>query len=287
MATHKLISSRSPASGLISDLISGLISGVPVFLYHDICAASTRDRYSLPLVTFREHLSFLSRQNFAVEDLSALAVAAAANIARRVVLTFDDGLSSNYERAFPALLEHGFTATFFVTNSLLGTPGYLTSPQLREMSAAGMSFGSHGLEHIDYSGLAPAIAQRELQCSRQSLEDALGKPISAFAAPYGFMGRSLISAVQQAGFQQLCSSNPWLASPGSTVVSRLAIYCGTDLPRFSALAVHSPLPLLARATRNALLYLPKHILLRLSPQRLGVQVKDVKAKPVQVREEIE
>jgi len=275
MATHKLISSRFP--------VSGLISGIPVFLYHDICATSTtRDRYSLPLATFREHLSFLRQQNFAVADLSTLAAASDPNINSRIVLTFDDGLSSNYLRAFPALLEHGFTATFFVTNSLLDTPGYLTSPQLREMSAAGMSFGSHGCEHIDYSGLAPAIAQRELQHSRLSLEDALGKPVSAFAAPYGFIGRSLISAARHAGFQQICSSDPWLASTGSTVVSRLAIYRGTDLPRFSALATHSPLPLLARAARNALLYLPKQILLRCAPQRLGVNVK-----PVQVREEIE
>jgi peptidoglycan/xylan/chitin deacetylase (PgdA/CDA1 family) len=259
MAAHELISARIA------------IAGVPVFMYHDVCAGSTAgDRYTLPLRRFAEQLSFLCAQGFAVEDLPALAGSANG---RRVVLTFDDGLCSHYERVFPALLEGGLTATFFVTTALLGSPGYLSWSQVREMSAAGMTIGSHGREHIDYCGLEAAAAQRELYGSRLALEDALGRPAFTFSAPYGFLSHSLITSARQAGFHWICSSNPWLASAETDVVPRLAVYHDTDLARFSALALGSALPLLGRRARNALVYLPKELLRRGAPELLGVQVR--------------
>jgi peptidoglycan/xylan/chitin deacetylase (PgdA/CDA1 family) len=250
------------------------VPGTPVFLYHDVspCPAS-EDRYAVNEANFREHLSFLRAQGFAVADLPALMETATG---RRAIITFDDGLGSHYGCVFPALLDHGFTATFFVSTALIDSPGYVSWSQLREMSSAGMTIGSHGREHVDYSALGSTLATRELAQSRMALEDALGKPAATFSAPYGFLNRSLIESARQAGFSWICSSHPWLASAASAPlgrpISRLAIYKNTDLRAFSELANGSALPLLARRARNAVLYLPKQFLLRTSPQRLGVRV---------------
>jgi peptidoglycan/xylan/chitin deacetylase (PgdA/CDA1 family) len=213
----------------------------------------------------REQLSFLRNQKFCVENLPTPAGEASG---RSAVLTFDDGVSSHYESVFPTLLEYGLTGTFFVTTALTGSTGYLNWNQLREMSAAGMTIGSHGRDHIDYSRLQPAIALRRLQDSRLELEDELGVPVSSFAAPYGALGSSLIKAVRRAGFQRIYSSTPWLASGDSAVISRLAIYRDTDIQRFSTLATRSVFPLLARRTRSVFLYLPKQLVLRACPERL-------------------
>jgi peptidoglycan/xylan/chitin deacetylase (PgdA/CDA1 family) len=260
MAAHELISPRFR------------IPGVPVFMYHNICADSdSGDRYAVPRAMFCEHLSLLGEQGFGVEDLPAL-----AEVSRgpRAILTFDDGLSSHYERVLPALLERGLTATFFVTTGRLGTPGFLSWSQLREMSAAGMTIGSHGLEHIDYCAMQAAAARRELHDSRVALEDGLGRPASTFSAPYGFLNRWVIESARQAGFDWICSSLPWLASGRARVVPRLAIYHDTDARRFAALADRSALPILARGARNALLYLPKLVMRRSAPKLLGVQVRE-------------
>ncbi len=258
MAANHLISSRFA------------VRGVPVFMYHDVCAAPrSDDRYTTPLPVFRKHLGFLREQGFAVEQLPALYEKTEE---RSVVLTFDDGLASHYEHVLPALLEDGREATFFVTTALVDSPGYLTWKQLREMSAAGMTIGSHGREHIDYSGVPAATAERELRRSRMELEDNLGKPALTFSAPYGFLNRSLIEGAQCAGFRWICSSRPWVATADCAVISRLAVYNDTDLLRFSALATRSAFPLLARRARNAFLYVPKELLKRTSPERLGVEV---------------
>jgi peptidoglycan/xylan/chitin deacetylase (PgdA/CDA1 family) len=242
------------------------VPGIPVFMYHDICAGSaSEDRYTLPLARFSEHLAFLYGNGFAAKDLPALAEGCGA---RSVVLTFDDGLAGQYECAFPALLERGMTATFFVSSALVGSPGYLSWSKMREMSKAGMIFGSHGREHIDYSSVEATTVRRELHRSRAELEDGLSKGASTFSAPYGSLNRMLIECAREAGFRWICSSHPWVASTDSTLVPRLAIYRDTDLPRFSALANKSALPLLARRARNALLQLPKQVLSRTWPERL-------------------
>ena len=45
------------------------------------------------------------------------------------VLTFDDGLSSDYEIAFPNLVAKGLTGTFFVTVGNVGSSMYVTPVQ--------------------------------------------------------------------------------------------------------------------------------------------------------------
>lgn len=258
MAAHQLIAPRLA------------VSGVPVFMYHDLCASPvTRERYTTPLPVFREHLAFLREQKFVVRQLSDFA---AELRERSAVLTFDDGLASQYELALPALLEQRVSATFFVNAALVNSPGYLTASQLREMRAGGMTIGSHGHRHIDYTGLPVAIAQSELLRSRTELENFLGAPVTTLSAPYGLWNRSLTLAARNAGFRHICSSQPWLAVPNADTISRLAVYCDTSLAEFSALAMRSAWPLLVRRTRSILIHLPKRILLRTSPRKLGVNV---------------
>ena len=247
MAAHRMISPLFP------------FRGVPVFMYHNVCSDSTSgERYTTPLPVFREHLSFLREQEFCVLPVSGLQEGPCG---RNAILTFDDGLASHYELAFPALMEQRMSATFFVTTALVDAPGYVTWSQLREMSAAGMTIGSHGLEHIYYPVLPPAKAERELHTSRMTLEDRLGVPVSTFSATFGSLDRSLTDTAQRAGFRWICSSRPWLAKADANVISRLAVYCDTDLAQFCALATGKAFPLLARGARHALLQIPKRILL--------------------------
>lgn len=246
------------------------LAGVPVFMYHDLCASPTADeRYTTPLPKFRSHLRFLQEQQFAVRQLPEFATEPAA---RSVVLTFDDGLANHYQLALPALIEQGMCATFFVTTALVGAAGYLTWLQLREMSAAGMIIGSHGHRHIDYTGLPIFAAQSELQRSRDELEEHLGKQATTFSAPYGFLSPAITEAAHNAGFRHIFSSLPWLATREAGVISRLAVYHDMKLAEFAALATRSAWPLIMRRTRNALLHLPKQLLLRKSPGKLGVNV---------------
>jgi peptidoglycan/xylan/chitin deacetylase (PgdA/CDA1 family) len=159
----------------------------------------------------------------------------------------------------------------------VGTAKYVSWSQVREMAEAGMNIGSHGREHVDYSTMAPELAHLELQRSRLAIEDATGRPVTAFSAPYGFVNRRVVASARAAGFERICSSLPWTARKASAVLPRLAVYRDTSLAEFARLAMGDAGVLIPRLARHAALYWPKQILLRTCPRRLGVQMREERA----------
>ena len=64
-----------------------------------------------------------------------------------VRITFDDGNVSDLEHALPALRARGLEATFFIVAGRIGTPGFVDASGVRQLAAAGMEIGSHGMRH--------------------------------------------------------------------------------------------------------------------------------------------
>lgn len=81
-----------------------------------------------------------------------------------VMLTFDDGVRSQYENAYPILEERGMQGVVAVNPNSLNRDGRLTIDQLREMRDAGWDVSSHpeaGFDDLD-----------DPEATRASIEDA-------------------------------------------------------------------------------------------------------------------
>jgi peptidoglycan/xylan/chitin deacetylase (PgdA/CDA1 family) len=61
-----------------------------------------------------------------------------------VTFNFDDNFTTAYTVAYPILDTAGFPATTYVIPDLVGTTGYTTLAQLKELQADGWQIGSHG-----------------------------------------------------------------------------------------------------------------------------------------------
>ena len=84
-----------------------------------------------------------------------------------VLVTFDDGHVSNYDRAMPLLVEAGVKAYFFITSDFVGKrQHFCTAAQLREMADAGMVIGAHGKTHRFFADLEDQKAIEEFSDSR-------------------------------------------------------------------------------------------------------------------------
>jgi peptidoglycan/xylan/chitin deacetylase (PgdA/CDA1 family) len=104
---------------------------------------------------------------------------------RRVAITFDDGNAGQYELAYPALRARGMTATFYVTTTWVGRPGYVTWDQLREMVDAGMSVQSHTRAHPFLSELPADALRAELRESKREIDARLQQETVEIAFPGG------------------------------------------------------------------------------------------------------
>lgn len=255
------------------------LGGVPVLMYHGIATsvpagvAPADVKYWVPAATFRRQLvqiRLIGHHVVRLDDLWAGRRGGRA-VDSAVVLTFDDGRASDYETAAPLLAKAGASAEFFVNTALIGQPGYLTWSQVAEMQRAGMSFQSHGHDHVVMLGLPPRLLDHQLRTSKHLLEDRLGRSVDFLAAPYGFLDRRVVTAALEAGYRAICNSRSWPAQPGSTTVNRVAVYRGTSEGQFTALLRRRPTGYLPGLARTALAFLPKRVLLRVRPQSLGVE----------------
>lgn len=155
-------------------------------LYHDITEAPAAtsggpEHFAVSAAGFARQLGVIRSEGLVGCSIECASVQAAPCVA----ISFDDGTEGMYARAFPALLDRSMSATFFVTTSWIGSPGYMTWPQLREMKAAGMHIQSHTRTHPFLSELGREGLRDELRGSKEELDMRLGQDTDHVALPGG------------------------------------------------------------------------------------------------------
>lgn len=120
-----------------------------------------------------------------------------------VLLTFDDGTAGHFDIAMPLLKARHLHALFFVSTSLIGTPGYLTCNQICQMTAEGHTIGSHSHDHDDLRMdlLSPDEMRHQLAHSSQILTSITGQPPLFFASPGGFTTPEVTSLAARIGYR--------------------------------------------------------------------------------------
>jgi peptidoglycan/xylan/chitin deacetylase (PgdA/CDA1 family) len=241
------------------------LAGTPVFLYHGLTNLAVPEcrrlerKYWVSAVHFRDQLAFIRGEGRRVTLLGDLGNFRHASGQEKppTALTFDDGRVSDYEIAFPLLLEAGIRAEFFVNTANVGTEGYLSWQQMSEMQSRGMSFQSHCHEHVDLGRLPLPEKERQLKLSKQILEDRLGSEVEFLSVPYGGLSRGVVELAIETEYRGVCTSWSWPTQPGARLVSRVVVYAHTTPHGFKNLLSGSSWSYAIRAARAALLFFPK------------------------------
>ncbi len=132
---------------------------------------------------------------------------AAAPDPSRFAITFDDGNLSDREIALPALVGRGLRARFFLLTGRLGAAGSLDAPDVKALMEAGMTIGSHGIDHAVWPALEEAALARELRDSRSRLEDLCGCAVREAGIPFGRYDARVLRALRAAGYTAAWSSD--------------------------------------------------------------------------------
>lgn len=203
------------------------LPGVPILNYHGLAESlagipEAAEPFWLTPRQFGAHLAGIRESGFRALLLDELGEDR-QDSAGKVVVTFDDGLASDYEVAFPALAKFGMRGVFFVNTSTVGQAGYLTWAQISEMSRAGMSIQSHSHHHLDLTVIPSAALESELAGSRHCLEDHLACPVEYLAAPHGQVSRRVVRTALEKGYRAVCSTRCLPANPRSKTLTRITL----------------------------------------------------------------
>lgn len=258
------------------------LSGVVVLMYHGVSRTDQdkfpreEEKYWISHARFCAQLGQLRSRRLRVALLEEIWSFPESCIQgdRTVAITFDDGRVADYETSFPALVEAGVRATFFLNTANIGKPGYLTWPQISEMQGFGMSFQSHGHQHVYFTRLNASERERQLTYSKKLLEDRMGRPVEYFSAPYGDLDSCVVREALGMGYRAVCNSRNLPAHPSRAVINRVAVYRRTTPRAFRQLVNGNPFCYAVRMLRSMLVHVPKKLILQFRPIQQGARMEE-------------
>ena len=187
-----------------------ILSDTLHLIYHNVPATDIPYKYAVSSNLLREHLMIVQEQR--------------PSAGLKAAITFDDGHRTQFENAFPVLTATGVLATFFVTAAWTDVKmNFMTTAQLRELSAAGHTIGAHGLTHKWLTQCSPSELKRELGEAKQKLEQAVGVPITALSIPGGRYDKRILLACREEGYDSVFTSEPVVnvrRQSGLTIIGR-------------------------------------------------------------------
>ena len=155
---------------------------------------------------FERQLDFMASLGdfIGLDDAVAMLAAGDPIDGRYFCVTFDDGFKNWITNAVPVLVDYQAPAAFFVVTRYIGTSleddrdlllGFYESGDLlmefldwddcRALADAGMTIGSHTMNHVHLAELDEAGAEAELKDSKEAIEAELGRACDHFCCPFG------------------------------------------------------------------------------------------------------
>jgi peptidoglycan/xylan/chitin deacetylase (PgdA/CDA1 family) len=223
-------------------------ASVPILTYHSL--DSSGSVISTSPEKFSRQMKYLHDASFQVLTLRDVATRIREKQelpAKRVAITFDDGLQSVYDVAFPILKNYGFPATVFLVTSFCGKDNrwngqpdniprfnLLNWDQITRMREDQIEFGVHTATHPDLTKLTAAQISEEIVGAREMVQQQTGEREIAFAYPYGkapVASRSLV----QSNFYAACSTEMSFANVHSDLhfLPRIDMYYFANNDLFS------------------------------------------------------
>jgi peptidoglycan/xylan/chitin deacetylase (PgdA/CDA1 family) len=222
---------------------------IPILAYHKVDSRRELGITSISPQRFEKQISFLKQNGYCGLSPQFL-FKLTSDIAKPILITFDDGYEGIYKYVYPILKRYDFSAIVFLTTGYIGgynrwdpSPGprfkHLNWQQIKEMSNDGIWFGSHSVNHLFLTKQNDKTAKYEIEASKKNLEDELGKPIYYFSYPYGDYNDRIINFVKEIGYDAAFSLRPVLINNSDKdrenqryKLPRFAIYCVDDMYAF-------------------------------------------------------
>lgn len=264
---------------------------VPILLYHRLISRAAAEQGLIPDkemiyacydTAFAEQMTYLRDAGYTAIDLDdylAIRDGTRPCPARPIIITFDDGYSSNYSLAYPHLKRNCQKATIFVAldpddhtrHLVTGIDDFLTADQMRELAANGVAIQSHTLTHCVLSEQDDAAAKFELTESQRRLTAITGRPVRHLAIPRAGYSRRIRRLVGKVGYRTACGNAKGSANLSSDLLFLPRLVIERDMTVADFVRCLSPRGALSLRLLGNLKRLPEH----LAGPRLATRLRNV------------
>jgi peptidoglycan/xylan/chitin deacetylase (PgdA/CDA1 family) len=203
-----------------------------IFCYHGLVDKVRFPGTQITPAAFEAQMKELKDRGISVislQDLLAWRRSEKAIPPRCAVITFDDGLKSQYDVAWPMMKKFGYTFTMFVytegvRGGLFGGGEAITWEMLGDMRDNGIDIEAHSATHQDLRENHPVtirepggkkmrkrltgaeyaqFLQNELVGCKTLLEQRLAIKVNCFAVPYGFYNEHVKEIARNVGYEAM------------------------------------------------------------------------------------
>lgn len=159
-----------------------------VIYYHDIVDGEGYSYMKTNYDVFVSQMLYLKENGYETLRFDDLNDETIKFKTKRVLIAFDDGWRSNYDKIFEFMKANGLKYNVFLTMGEIGhNPDYLTWNQVRKMHNSGLcGFGVHTFSHPDMSELCRIDYHKEIDEANELFEKELGYAPKDFCYPFGY-----------------------------------------------------------------------------------------------------
>ncbi|PIR12732.1 hypothetical protein COV49_04340 [Candidatus Falkowbacteria bacterium CG11_big_fil_rev_8_21_14_0_20_39_10] len=199
-----------------------------ILLYHYIDDSGLY--LSVSSKDFKKQMQYLRQYGYNVislEKLYSIIIKKKEIPKKTVVLTFDDGLKSQFKNAWPVLKKYNLPATFFASPHLLGKrlnnmedkpQEVMGEEELLELSKSELiDIEPHAMTHRELTSLSLDEAKKEIIDSKKDLERLLNKKCEFFAYPRGAFNSEIINILRKENFKSAVSVKEGVAGRNSNL----------------------------------------------------------------------
>lgn len=204
-----------------------------ILQYHHI-GHSTPVSTSTSPERFYQHLQLIEESDYEVLSLKQVQQYITSNKTlpdKSVLITFDDGYSSIFTHAYPALKQKNWPFVVFINTQPIDkqVKGFMTWDQLRTLSANRASIANHSVSHphlLHYEAGESAESWqtwllKEINEAQNRIKEETGHDYKVFSYPYGEYNRHIQDLIEKSGYIAMGQHS------GAVAVGQIS-----DIPRF-------------------------------------------------------
>ncbi|MBR5252326.1 MAG: polysaccharide deacetylase family protein [Clostridia bacterium] len=218
-----------PYASAVSE--ENIATQVPIIMYHNITDDGEGD-VAISEAEFEAHLKRLKDEGYTAVTFDMLYDCVTYGTVlpeKPVVITFDDGYLSNYERAYPLLRKYDMCATLFVIGYSLGQDTYkdtdyaitphFNEAEMQEMVSSGIiNIGSHTYDMHQAAEFEAGVARTTMAQldgeseaeyieairadvihSKEQLGGIVGEDIRVLSFPQGYYNDNILAVLREEG----------------------------------------------------------------------------------------